>query len=44
MGCLPGLEVFITRIAPFGSPICIKVLGYNLALRKDEADQIFIQQ
>ncbi len=40
MGCLPGSEIELSGKAPFGDPICIKVLGYNLALRKEEASTI----
>ncbi|HSZ24525.1 MAG TPA: FeoA family protein [Cytophagaceae bacterium] len=40
MGCLPGSEIELTSKAPFGDPVCIKVLGYNLSLRLDEAATI----
>jgi ferrous iron transport protein A len=40
MGCLPGYEIELTHKAPFGDPICIKVLGYSLSLRLDEATTI----
>lgn len=42
MGCLPGAEVCLTRIAPLGDPVCIKVSGYALSLRKDEAATIVL--
>ncbi len=42
MGCLPGSEIQLTHKAPFGDPICIKVLGYSLLLRIDEAATIKI--
>ena len=35
MGCLPGEEVRVERIAPLGDPIAINVSGYQLSLRKD---------
>jgi ferrous iron transport protein A len=37
MGCIPGEEVELLRIAPLGDPIAIRVSGYTLSLRKDEA-------
>jgi ferrous iron transport protein A len=43
MGCLPGTEVKLSFVAPFGDPICIQVEGYTLSLRKDEARTILIK-
>ena len=43
MGCLPGEEVRIERIAPLGDPIAINVAGYQLSLRKREAYTIVLQ-
>ena len=43
MGCLPGTEVKLIFVAPFGDPICIKVDSYHLSLRKDEASTILIR-
>lgn len=42
MGCLPGTEVKLSFAAPFGDPVCIKVSGYLLSLRKGEAATIVI--
>jgi ferrous iron transport protein A len=42
MGCLPGSDVEMTHLAPFGDPIAIKVSGYTLTMRKDEAATIQI--
>jgi ferrous iron transport protein A len=42
MGCVPGEEVQVEQVALTGDPISIFVSGYNLSLRLDEADQIFI--
>ena len=42
MGCLPGAAVRFNFKAPFGDPICISVLGYELSLRIDEAATISI--
>jgi len=43
MGLLVGTRVELVRFAPMGDPIEIKVRGYNLTLRKHEADQIFVK-
>lgn len=43
MGCLPGEEVRVSRIAPLGDPIAISVSGYQLSLRKFEASTIILQ-
>ena len=43
MGCLPGEEIRIERIAPLGDPIAINVSGYMLSLRKREAFTIVLQ-
>ena len=42
MGCLPGTEVILTHHAPFGDPIAIKVSGYTLSMRREEAATILI--
>jgi ferrous iron transport protein A len=43
MGCLPGEEVKVERVAPLGDPIAINVSGYQLSLRKREAHTIVLQ-
>lgn len=43
MGCLPGEEISIQRIAPLGDPIAVNVSGYQLSLRKREASTIILQ-
>lgn len=42
MGCLPGEQVRVERIAPLGDPIAINVAGYQLSLRKREASTIIL--
>ena len=42
MGCLPGEEVIVEQIAPLGDPISIRIAGYALSLRKNEANQIIV--
>jgi ferrous iron transport protein A len=43
MGLLVGTRVELVRFAPLGDPVEIKVRGYNLTLRKHEANQIFVR-
>uniref|UniRef100_A0A7C4RPR2 Transcriptional regulator MntR n=1 Tax=Desulfatirhabdium butyrativorans TaxID=340467 RepID=A0A7C4RPR2_9BACT len=43
MGVTPGSVLEVERVAPLGDPIDIKVKGYHLSLRKDEADRIEIE-
>ena len=40
MGCVPGEDITIEQIAPFGDPISVKVSGYFLSLRLNEAEEI----
>lgn len=42
MGLLVGTRVELVRFAPLGDPVEIKVRGYNLSLRKHEAEQIMV--
>ena len=42
MGLLVGTKVELVRFAPLGDPVEIKVRGYNLTLRKSEAEQILV--
>jgi ferrous iron transport protein A len=44
MGCIPGELITVEQIAPLGDPISISVAGYQLSLRVNEADTIFIFQ
>lgn len=42
MGCVPGETVTIDLVAPLGDPISISIAGYNLSLRLEEADMIWV--
>lgn len=44
MGCLPGEIISIEKVAPMGDPISIKVAGYVLSLRLDEAETILVDE
>ncbi len=43
MGMVPGSEVKVIRVAPFGDPVEFSVKGYSLSLRKSEAEQIQVE-
>ena len=40
MGIVPGVLIRVIKAAPFGDPIEIRVRGYNLAMRRNEAETI----
>jgi Fe2+ transport system protein FeoA len=40
MGVIPGVSLRVVKAAPFGDPIEVKVRGYSLAMRKNEAESI----
>ena len=44
MGCIPGEVIRVEQVAPLGDPISVSVAGYNLSLRLNEADQIFVEE
>ncbi|MFC1992989.1 ferrous iron transport protein A [Chloroflexota bacterium] len=43
MGVVSGTMVEVERVAPLGDPIEIRVKGYNLTLRKEEAGNIQVE-
>ena len=43
MGLLVGTAIELVRFAPLGDPVEIKVRGYNLSLRRHEAEQILVK-
>ena len=43
MGLLVGTPIQLVRFAPLGDPMEIKVRGYNLTIRKHEAEQIWVR-
>jgi ferrous iron transport protein A len=44
MGCVPGETIIVDQIAPLGDPISILVAGYNLSLRLNEAENIWVEE
>ncbi len=43
LGCIEGTEVAFKTSAPFGDPIIINLRGFNLAIRKKDAKNIFVK-
>ncbi len=43
MGVIKGASVVIERIAPLGDPIDIRIKGYHLSLRREEAKTIEVE-
>ena len=43
MGVTPGADVKLVRVAPLGDPIEVKLRGYQLSLRKSEAELIVME-
>ena len=44
MGLIPGTKVTVLRSAPMGDPIAIGIRSYNLALRREDAALISVEQ
>lgn len=42
MGITKGTDVFVRKVAPLGDPIEVTVRGFELSLRKDEAQQVLV--
>ena len=42
MGVTRGAEVMVRKVAPLGDPIEVNLRGYELTLRKSEAENIII--
>ena len=42
MGVIPGAEVTVVKFAPLGDPMELEIHGYELTLRKDDAEKIEI--
>ena len=43
MGMTKGVEIYVRKVAPLGDPIEINVRGYELSLRKADADMIEVE-
>ena len=44
MGITKGIEVYVRKVAPLGDPMEVTVRGYELSVRKADAEMIFIEE
>ena len=43
MGITKGVEIFVRKVAPLGDPIEVNIRGYELSLRKSDAEMVEVQ-
>lgn len=43
MGITKGVEIFVRKVAPLGDPVEVTVRGYELSLRKADAEMIQVE-
>ena len=43
MGITKGVDVYVRKVAPLGDPVEVTVRGYELSIRKTEAENIEVQ-
>ena len=43
MGITKGVDIYIRKVAPLGDPVEVTVRGYELSLRKADADMITVE-
>lgn len=43
MGITKGCEIYVRKVAPLGDPVEITVRGYELSLRKAEAEKVEVE-
>ena len=43
MGITKGVEIFVRKVAPLGDPLEVTVRGYELSLRKVDAEMIVVE-
>ena len=43
MGITKGTEVFVRKVAPLGDPMEVTVRGYELSIRKSEAENVVVE-
>ena len=44
MGLIKGVEVFVRKVAPLGDPVEVTVRGYELSVRKADAELIGVEE
>lgn len=43
MGITKGVEIYVRKVAPLGDPVEITLRGYELSIRKNEAENIIVE-
>ena len=43
MGITKGIEIYVRKVAPLGDPIEVNVRGYELSLRKADAESVEVE-
>lgn len=43
MGITKGTSIYVRKVAPFGDPVEVRVRGYELSIRKNEAENILVE-
>lgn len=43
MGITKGVEIYVRKVAPLGDPVEVTVRGYELSLRKSDAEMICVE-
>ena len=43
MGITKGVEIYVRKVAPLGDPVEVSVRGYELSLRKADAEMIEVE-
>lgn len=43
MGITKGVEIYVRKVAPLGDPIEVTLRGYELSIRKEDADKIEVE-
>ena len=44
MGITPGTQIFVRKVAPLGDPLELSLRGYELSVRKAEADIVVVNE
>lgn len=44
MGITKGVDIFVRKVAPLGDPVEVTVRGYELSLRKADAEMILVEE
>ena len=43
MGVTKGIEIYVRKVAPLGDPVEVTIRGYEVSLRKEDAEMIVVE-